>query len=107
MLAVLVACGFTGLCATFQSSLIATCIGHTMVFGSSAKAYIGLVGVFVGIGQILGSLLVQLRRWIPSTGLLTIFGYPCALLSSFLCLIMLPADSPMRDTSAPTYFTPK
>ncbi|KAA0186940.1 hypothetical protein FBUS_03204 [Fasciolopsis buskii] len=106
MLAMLVPSGFTGLCATFQSSLFATCIGHTKAFGQNAKAYIGLTGVFIGMGEICGSLLVQLRRWIPSTGLLTIIGYPCALLSAFLCLTLLPTDSPMGDSERKTYFTP-
>ncbi|TPP64430.1 Et translation product [Fasciola gigantica] len=106
MLAMLVPSGFTGLCATFQSSLFATCIGHTKAFDPNAKAYIGLVGVFIGLGEVCGSLLMQLRRWIPSTGLLAIIGYPSALISAFLCFALLPADSPMRDSDQKTYFAP-
>lgn len=106
MLCILVASGFTGVSTTFWSSLFASCIGHTLAFGTDAKSFIGLVVVFVGIGEILGSLLLNLRRCISPSGLVTLFGYASALTAAFICLIMLPADSPMEDTLGNTYITP-
>ncbi|CAL8070612.1 unnamed protein product [Calicophoron daubneyi] len=106
MICLLVAAAFSGVNVTFQSSLIASCIGHTRAFGNHAKAYIGLMGVFIGVGEGVGSGLAQLRRWISPPGLVVLFGYTSALISVFISLITLPADSPMRDTSLSTYVEP-
>ncbi|CAH8582400.1 unnamed protein product [Dicrocoelium dendriticum] len=54
MFCILVASGFTGVSTTFWSSLFASCVGHTLAFGTEAKSFIGLVVVFVGIGEIIG-----------------------------------------------------
>ncbi|GAA49526.1 UNC93-like protein MFSD11 [Clonorchis sinensis] len=106
MLCILVTAGFTGVNITFWSSLFSSCIGHTLAFGSRAKSSMGLVVIFVGVGEILGSAITNLRRWIPSTGLATIFGYTGAVLGAFFCLLMLPPDSPIRETERPTYIQP-
>ncbi|KAF7255276.1 hypothetical protein EG68_08265 [Paragonimus skrjabini miyazakii] len=106
MLCLLLACGFTGVNTTFLSSLFASCIGHTLAFGDNVKAYIGLMVVFVGLGEIVGSGLVNLRRWIDSYGLVSIFGYTGALIGAFLCFIMLPANSPIQETHDFTYVSP-
>lgn len=70
---------FPGLCATFQSSLFATCIGHTKAFGQNAKAYIGLTGVFIGMGEICGTFYAHI--WLCSVRVFSLGLQNC----SFFC----------------------
>ncbi|VDP74919.1 unnamed protein product [Echinostoma caproni] len=89
-----------------MSSLFATCVGHTMAFGDQAKAYIGLAGLFVGIGEVLGSCTVFLKRWLPSDGIMCLFGYVPGLTGVLIFFLNLPGNSPMTDSNEQTYITP-
>nr|CAX73764.1 conserved hypothetical protein [Schistosoma japonicum] len=51
MVCILVAAAFTGINLTFYSSLYASALGHCLHFGKNAKSYIGLAGLFIGIGE--------------------------------------------------------
>ena len=54
MLGILLATSFTGVNQTFYSGVFGTCLSRMKVFGVSAKSYIGLAGIFIGLGGILG-----------------------------------------------------
>jgi hypothetical protein len=36
------------------SGVFVTAVGHTLKFGTSAKSYLGLCGVLIGVGEIVG-----------------------------------------------------
>ena len=48
MLLLCVVFAYSGFVVTFYSSVYPTSVGHVHEFGSYAKAYIGLAGVFIG-----------------------------------------------------------
>ena len=39
---------------TFFSGVYGTSVGHTQVFGTDAKSYLALCGIFIGVGEIIG-----------------------------------------------------
>ncbi|VDQ03532.1 unnamed protein product [Trichobilharzia regenti] len=82
-------------------------MGHCLHFGKNAKSYIGLAGLFIGIGEIVGSFSSRLNRWIRLEGILVAFGYSTAVIVGYFTYMMLPANSPMMDTDDATYITPK
>lgn len=43
-----------GLELTMYSGVFVTAVGHTLKFGTSAKSYLGLCGVLIGVGEIIG-----------------------------------------------------
>ena len=45
---------YTGLELTFWSGVYTTSVGNTEAFGAQGKRLIGLVGIFTGVGEILG-----------------------------------------------------
>ncbi len=45
---------FSGFELTFFSGVYGTSVGHTHAFGSNAKSYLALCGIFIGLGEILG-----------------------------------------------------
>ena len=51
---------FTGVELTFFSGVYGTSVGQSAHYGSEAKSLIGLVGIFIGVGEILG-------KCVPST----------------------------------------
>nr|CAH8863782.1 unnamed protein product [Trichobilharzia regenti] len=106
MMCILVAAAFTGINLTFYSSLYASALGHCLHFGKNAKSYIGLAGLFIGIGEIVGSFSSRLNRWIRLEGILVAFGYSTAVIVGYFTYMMLPANSPMMDTDDATYITP-
>ncbi|CAH8589614.1 unnamed protein product [Heterobilharzia americana] len=106
MMCILVAAAFTGINLTFYSSLYASALGHCLHFGTNAKSYIGLAGLFIGIGEILGSFSSRLSPWIRLEGILITFGYSTAVVAGYFTYMMLPANSPMIDTDDLTYITP-
>ena len=48
-----------GLELTFFSGVYGTCIGNTRFFEPDNKSLIGLCGIFIGIGEVLGTLLLM------------------------------------------------
>ena len=44
----------SGLELTFWSGVYTTAVGNTKAFGDEAKRLIGLVGIFTGVGEIVG-----------------------------------------------------
>lgn len=92
---------FTGQLLTFITGVYGTALGSTWQFGLDAKKYIGLAGVFIGLGEIGGGSVFGLfgakvnkfvgRDKIAILGLLSVsiaFG---------LVYINLPPDSPLTD----------
>ena len=51
MLLLCVVFAYSGFVVTFYSSVYPTSVGHVREFGASAKAYIGLAGVFIGAAR--------------------------------------------------------
>uniref|UniRef100_A0A094ZZA5 UNC93-like protein MFSD11 n=1 Tax=Schistosoma haematobium TaxID=6185 RepID=A0A094ZZA5_SCHHA len=92
---------------TFYSSLYASALGHCLHFGRNAKSYIGLAGLFIGIGEIVGSFSSHLTRWIRLEGVLVIFGYISAIVAGYFTFMMLPTNSSIKDTDELSYITPK
>ncbi|XP_018653090.1 et translation product-related [Schistosoma mansoni] len=93
MICILVAAAFTGINLTFYSSLYASALGHCLRFGRNAKSYIGLAGLFIGIGEIV-------------EGVLVIFGYISAIVAGYFTFMMLPTNSSIKDTDELSYITP-
>ncbi|CAH8639560.1 unnamed protein product [Schistosoma rodhaini] len=106
MICILVAAAFTGINLTFYSSLYASALGHCLRFGRNAKSYIGLAGLFIGIGEIVGSFSSRLTRWIRLEGVLVIFGYISAIVAGYFTFMMLPTNSSIKDTDELSYITP-
>ncbi|CAH8591006.1 unnamed protein product [Schistosoma intercalatum] len=106
MICILVAAAFTGINLTFYSSLYASALGHCLHFGRNAKSYIGLAGLFIGIGEIIGSFSSHLTRWIRLEGVLVIFGYISAIVAGYFTFMMLPTNSSIKDTDELSYITP-
>ena len=52
---------FPGFVMTFFSGVYGTAVGNTNQFGKEAKSYIGLCGIFIGVGEILGNVLSFLK----------------------------------------------
>ncbi len=50
----------TGFELTFFSGVYGTSVGHTHAFGSDAKSYLALCGIFIGLGEILGKVTILL-----------------------------------------------
>lgn len=48
----------SGLEQSYWSGIYATSVGHTGSFGNIAKQLTGLTGVFVGVGEIIGQLIL-------------------------------------------------
>ncbi|KAK4468713.1 hypothetical protein MN116_007892 [Schistosoma mekongi] len=105
MVCILVAAAFTGINLTFYSSLYASALGHCLHFGKNAKSYIGLAGLFIGIGEIVGSFSSRLSRRVRLEGIL-VCGYICAVVSGYFTFLMLPTSSSIKDTDELTYITP-
>ncbi|CAH8625343.1 unnamed protein product [Schistosoma haematobium] len=106
MICILVAAAFTGINLTFYSSLYASALGNCLHFGRNAKSYIGLAGLFIGIGEIVGSFSSHLTRWIRLEGVLVIFGYISAIVAGYFTFMMLPTNSSIKDTDELSYITP-
>lgn len=94
---------FTGILTTFLTGIYGTAIGATSQFGPDAKKFIGLSGVFIGIGEIVGGSIFGLlgAKCSKSLGRDTIFvlGYLVVMVASGLIFVNLPADAPLVDRS--------
>lgn len=88
---------FTGQLLSFFTGVYGTAIGATSQFGPDSKKYIGLSGIFIGIGEILGGSIFGLMgaKVNSKVGRGTIFGlgYVVIMVASALIYINLPPDS--------------
>lgn len=103
---------FTGQLLSFYTGVYGTAIGATTQFGSDAKKYIGLAGVFIGIGEIVGGSVFGLLggKVCKSIKRDTIFvlGYLVLMGALVLIFINLPPDSSLTGHSRyPTIIEPK
>jgi len=101
---------YTGLELTFWSGVYTTAVGNTKAFGDEAKRLIGLVGIFTGVGEIVGGAVFGfLGKKITSRigrNKVVFFGMIIHLAAFFLIFMILPADSPITSSSAKTYWNP-
>lgn len=101
---------YTGLELTFWSGVYTTSVGNTKAFGNEAKRLIGLVGIFTGVGEIVGGAVFGfLGKRITSRigrNKVVFFGMIVHLVAFFLIFMSLPADSPIEASSAVTYWRP-
>lgn len=88
---------FTGQLLSFFTGVYGTAIGATSQFGPDAKKYIGLSGVFIGIGEIVGGSIFGLMGSRVSKGLrrdsIFVLGYLVTMVALSLIFINLPPDS--------------
>lgn len=105
---------FTGQLLSFFTGVYGTAIGATRQFGPEAKSYIGLAGIFIGLGEILGGSIFGLLgtrvNFFQRIGRDTIFliGYLVTLSAFALTFINLPADSPLGSANeAPILAQPR
>nr|VZI02272.1 unnamed protein product [Spirometra erinaceieuropaei] len=105
MLAILAATAFTGLNQTFYSGVIGTCLSRMQQFGKSAKSYIGLSGIFIGLGEIIGSQITLLGNTIRPGGVMCI-GFAAALVGQLMAFLMIPSGAPVESTSEIAFIQP-
>lgn len=88
---------FTGLYLSFFTGVYGTAIGATTEFGTDAKKFIGLSGIFIGIGEIVGGSVFGLSGKMVSqkVGRDTIFvlGFLATMAALAMVFINLPADA--------------
>ncbi|KAM7534346.1 hypothetical protein Aperf_G00000117950 [Anoplocephala perfoliata] len=106
MLAILLATCFTGLNLTFYSGVYGTCLSRMKVFGKNAKSYIGLSGIFIGVGEVIGGLLSTLGSSRIRPVFFMIFGFLSAILSAILAFLMIPSEAPIHETPMVSYIEP-
>lgn len=92
---------FTGQLLSFFTGVFGTAIGATTQFGPDSKKFIGLAGIFIGIGEILGGSVFGLLgdRISKQLGRDRIFalGHLITLTALALTYVNLPPDSPLVD----------
>lgn len=92
---------FTGQLLSFYTGVYGTAIGATAQFGVDAKKYIGLSGVFIGIGEIVGGSIFGLMGARLSKGFnrdtIFVLGYTVIIGALSLIYINLPANSSLVD----------
>lgn len=104
---------FTGQLLSFFSGVYGTAIGATVQFGLDSKKYIGLSGVFIGIGEIIGgSVFGLMGSRITSKGLnrdsIFVLGYLVTMSALSLIFINLPPDSSLvQQTHMETIIKPR
>lgn len=103
---------FTGQLLSFFTGVYGTAIGATTQFGLDAKKFIGLSGVFIGIGEIVGGSIFGLMSSTASKSIrrdtIFVLGYLVTICSLSLIFINLPADSSLvEQTKMPTIIKPR
>jgi len=102
---------YTGLMQTFWSGVYGPSIANTAAFGSHAKSYNGLHGIFVGVGEILGGLgfgifgHVMVKR---GRHPVVILGFICTIIGYALAFINIPFSAPLLNPTGvqePAYIT--
>lgn len=103
---------FTGQLLSFFTGVYGTAVGATSQFGLDSKKYIGLSGVFIGIGEIVGGSIFGLMgaKFSRSLGRDTIFvlGYLITMAAAVLIYLNIPPDASLVERSVgPTLIEPK
>ncbi|CAH1793783.1 unnamed protein product [Owenia fusiformis] len=99
---------YTGFELTFFSGVYGTSVGHTQHFGIEANSIIGLIGIFIGVGEILGGAAFGLfgkRTNKFGRDPIVLLGFIVHMAAFYLIFINLPEDSPLNETSGHTYMT--
>lgn len=88
---------FTGQLSTFIYGVYGTALGATWQFGDDAKKYIGLAGVFMGIGEIVGGAIFGImgKRVTQNLGRekVVVLGLVAAVIAFAFTYVNLPPDS--------------
>lgn len=82
---------------SFYSGVYSPSIGFTLRFGESAKQFVGLSGICIGIGEISGGVIFGLlgsRTIKYGRDPIVIVGFIVHLLSFLLIYLNLPNDAP-------------
>lgn len=106
MLLLSVTFAYTGFELTFFSGVYPTAVGHNEHFGAGAKSLLGLCGIFIGVGEILGGALFGIfgRHTIKyGRDPIVMLGMVVHMVCFYLIFLNLQSDSPMKETSLPTY----
>lgn len=100
---------YSGFILSMYSLVLPTSVGSTAAL-PDAKSLVGLVGLLVGVGEIVGATSYGfLTKWFPkwARGFIILFAMTCHLTSFVLIFIALPADAPFGNlTDEPTYVQP-
>lgn len=98
---------YTGLELCFWSSVYTTSVGNTPVLGDKT---IGLVGIFTGVGEIIGGTLFGFAgKKITSRigrNKVVFLGMLIHLVAFYLIFMTFPADSPIQPAIDTTYWAP-
>ncbi|KFB39669.1 AGAP000311-PA-like protein [Anopheles sinensis] len=101
---------YTGLSLSFFSGVYGSSIGFTNAIGTSAKQFVGLNGVFIGVGEVLGGVAFGLlgTKLTARYGRdpVVIVGGVLHLASYFLIYLNLPNAAPFGNTDAVSYIQP-
>ncbi|XP_053678042.1 UNC93-like protein MFSD11 [Anopheles nili] len=101
---------YTGLSLSFFSGVYGSSIGFTNAIGSSPKQYVGLNGVFIGVGEVLGGVAFGLLGTRTTTRCgrdpIVITGGILHLGAYFLIYLNLPNSAPFGSTDALSYIQP-
>ncbi|XP_076243264.1 UNC93-like protein MFSD11 [Calliopsis andreniformis] len=101
---------YTGLVLTFYSGVYSSSIGFTKAIGDSRKSFVGLSGIFIGIGEVVGGALFgifasKVSR-ICGVWSVTITGFFVHLFAFATIFVNLPSDSPFKDTDNVGFINP-
>ncbi|KAL8565105.1 hypothetical protein ACOMHN_005308 [Nucella lapillus] len=107
MLLLSVPFAYTGLGLTFFSSVYGTCIAQNIHFGDNRKGLLGISGMLIGAGEILGGGAFGLfgkktNRY--GRDPIVLMGYILHMGAFYLAFVNMPMDSPISESSGPTYF---
>lgn len=95
---------------SFFSGVYGSSIGFTNAIGTSAKQFVGLNGVFIGVGEVLGGVAFGLlgTKLTARYGRdpVVIVGGVLHLASYFLIYLNLPNAAPFGNTDAVSYIQP-
>ncbi|KAM3178981.1 hypothetical protein ACTXT7_001488 [Hymenolepis weldensis] len=95
-----------GINLAFYSGVYGTCLSRMQVFGENAKSYIGLSGIFVGVGEIVGGQLTAMGGNRIRPIFIMMFGFLTAILSAISTFLMVPPEAPIKETSAIGFIEP-
>ncbi|CAM4802267.1 unnamed protein product [Rotaria magnacalcarata] len=105
MLLLLIPFAYTGFSQTFFQTVYATCIGHTIKYGTTRKRLIGLHGVLVE--KLLGGGLfgfITKPKTSSQCALVILIGFFLQSIFYYSAWINFPADAPANETNAESYF---
>ena len=102
---------YTGLELTFFSGVYSTSVGATKQFGSDSDRLVGLVGIMIGIGEIVGGLTFGIfgKKTVKyGRDPIILMGGVLHFVAYFLIFLNLPSDAPTAKdgTMSTGYITP-